>query len=289
MLWRVRTTLPDRPGALAVLAQECGKAGVNIVGLQVFPDVRSVTDELVLDVPDEWTFAELTELIERADGVEVIGNRCTEAALIDQATRYVEAARAVLAVPASFPEVAAALFDAEVTTASDSSRMELDVGGVQVQIRRDTPFTGTELARGAAMARLVTDVLSATVSTVMPQVSAVDDLTYAVMGRSVSALVGGVVVGRADLGSADPDEPGVLGVDLAVDPAWRRRGIGTRLLDDAARLASSHGAAEIVLTGAADNQAVLPMALSAGLRSRMRVSGGELTVRIGVHDLRSRV
>ena len=40
MLWRVRTTLPDRPGALAVLAQRCGAAGVNILGLQIFPGIE---------------------------------------------------------------------------------------------------------------------------------------------------------------------------------------------------------------------------------------------------------
>ena len=55
MLWRVRAALPDRPGALAALAQECGKASVNIVGLQVFPGGDRVTDELVLSAPSDWT------------------------------------------------------------------------------------------------------------------------------------------------------------------------------------------------------------------------------------------
>ncbi|MCY7395044.1 MAG: hypothetical protein LH468_02640 [Nocardioides sp.] len=54
MLWRVRATLPDRPGALAVLAvlaQSCGTAEVNILGFQIFPGVGAVTDELVLRTP----------------------------------------------------------------------------------------------------------------------------------------------------------------------------------------------------------------------------------------------
>ena len=58
MLWRVRTTLPDRPGALAVLAQQCGAAGVNILGLQIFPGVEAVTDELVLRTPEDWGLAD---------------------------------------------------------------------------------------------------------------------------------------------------------------------------------------------------------------------------------------
>ncbi|MDR7313766.1 UTP:GlnB (protein PII) uridylyltransferase, partial [Nocardioides luteus] len=48
MLWRVRATLPDRPGALAALAQRCGEAGVNILGMQIFPGLEQVTDEFVL-------------------------------------------------------------------------------------------------------------------------------------------------------------------------------------------------------------------------------------------------
>ena len=66
MLWRVRLTLPDRPGALATLASECGAAGVNILGLQVFPGIDSVTDELVLEVPDGWDVDDIAALVERA-------------------------------------------------------------------------------------------------------------------------------------------------------------------------------------------------------------------------------
>ena len=73
---------------------------------------------------------------------------------------------------------------------------------------------------------------------------------------------------------------------LRVDPAWQRRGIGTRLLVDAARLADSLGATEIVLTTRADNQAVLPMVLAAGLRGRIRMAADTLTVRVPVRSLR---
>lgn len=43
MLWRVRVTLEDRPGALAALAVRCGADGVNILGLQVFPSLDGGT------------------------------------------------------------------------------------------------------------------------------------------------------------------------------------------------------------------------------------------------------
>ena len=89
---------------------------------------------------------------------------CTEAALTDQPTRYVQAARAILAQPASFPEVVARLFDAEADPsearlAPVQDVMDMTVGDIQVQVRRTAPFTATEHARGSAMADLVSDVL----------------------------------------------------------------------------------------------------------------------------------
>ncbi len=75
-------------------------------------------------------------------------------------------------------------------------------------------------------------------------------------------------------------------VTLRVDPAWQRRGIGTRLLVEAARAANAAGATEIVLTTRADNQAVLPMVLAAGLRGRIRMAADVLTVRVPVHELK---
>ena len=51
-------------------------------------------------------------------------------------------------------------------------------------------------------------------------------------------------------------------------------------------LANALGVDEVVLTTRADNQAVLPMVMAAGLRGRIRMAGDRLTVRIGVRDLR---
>jgi ribosomal protein S18 acetylase RimI-like enzyme len=297
MLWRVRTTLPDRPGALAVLAQNCGEAGVNILGLQIFPGVEAVTDELVLRTPAGWGLVDLAELIERSGGENVTGAECTEHALVDQPARYVQAARTILAQPASFPEVVAKLFDAEAepvegALAQVQDVMEMTVGEVQVQVRRTALFTPTEHARGAAMADLVTDVLGrATASTdaLVPspsrRVGAGTTPDYVVDGEAVCAVVEGTTVGIAQL-RAEVGEPGVREVVLRVDPAWQRRGIGTRLLTDVSRLACAHGLGEILLTTRADNQAVLPMVLAAGLRGRIRMAADVLTVRIPVRELK---
>jgi ribosomal protein S18 acetylase RimI-like enzyme len=277
----VRTTLPDRPGALAALAAACGDAGVNILGLQIFPGVESVTDELVLRTPEDWGETEIGELLARSGAHSVSAAPCTEAALTDQPTRYVQAARSILARPSSFPEVVARLFDAEAG-AGEQDVMELTVGEVRVQVSRTAPFTATEHARGAAMADLVSDVLARDHAVPVPagrRVGGGATPEYVADGDSVSATVDGVSVGLAVVG-ADGE------VTLRVDPAWQRRGIGTRLLVEVARLANGLGVDEIVLITAADNQAVLPMVMAAGMRGRIRMAGDRLSVRIGVRELK---
>ncbi len=298
MLWRLRTTLPDRPGALAVLARHCGEAGVNILGLQIFPGIDAVTDELVLRTPAGWGLPELAALVEGSGGEAVSATRCTEAALGDQPTRYVQAARSILAQPASFPEIVAMLFDAEAEPTTSAPGvpgtvqdvMDMTVGDVQVQVRRTAPFTATEHARGSALAGMVTDVLdrshlgalAAAPGRRLGDGSAPD---YVVAGDQVSAVIDQTTVGLAVLRPAEEDET-VRSVSLRVDPAFQRRGIGTRLLVDAARLAHTLGASEILLTTRADNQAVLPMVLAAGLRGRIRLAADVLSVRIGVRELK---
>jgi GNAT superfamily N-acetyltransferase len=297
MLWRVRTSLPDRPGALAGLARTCGAAGVNILGLQIFPGVESVTDELVLRTPATWGLADVAGLVEGSGGRAVSAAECTEHALVDQPTRYVQAARTILAAPARFPEVVAQLFDAEAEPAEGGLAvvqdvMEMTVGDIGVQVRRTAPFTATEHARGAAMAELVSDVLgraSGSADVLLPgpsrRVGVGRTPDYRVDEDTVAAWVDGTLVGVAVVRPPVEGEEGRR-VTLRVDPAWCRRGIGTRLLGDVCRLAAGLAVGEVVMVTTADNHAVLPMVLAAGLRGRIRLAGDVLTVRIPVRELK---
>lgn len=294
MLWRVRTTLPDRPGALAHLAQACADAGADIRAVQVFPGVEEVTDELVLGTPDDWTDADLHRVVDGAGWHFVDAVECTPDALVDQPTRYVRAVREVLANPAGFPELAARLFDAEAGRAGATSAddtMDMLVADVLVQVRRTTPFTQVERERGVALAELVTEVLRRA-DPLLQRGGGERRLgggavpAYETRGEAVTAYLDGAAVGQAVVEDPDPDDALLRPVSLRVDAAFQRRGIGTRLLVDAARLARDLGAEEIVLATSSDNQAVLPMVLAAGLRGRIRMAGDVLTVRIGVRDLR---
>lgn len=289
MLWKMRIRLADRPGTLSRVAHCCGEAGVNIVGMQVFPGIGTVTDELVVDAPDGWDLPELRGLAAEAGADFIDAHRCRDEVLLDQATRHVEASRTILDDPARFPAVVADLLDAEPEPIDGSAcdSMDLLVGDVAVQVHRTAPFTATEHARGATIAALVSDVLRR-------------DASYATRLRSdapgapaiapelvsdthaVSVVVGSVVVGRAVLG--DDVRDGSRSLRLDIDPGWRRRGLGTRLLKESARLSAALGDDELALVTTADNRAVLPLVLGSGLRGRIRLSGTELHVRLPVRD-----
>ena len=294
MLWRVRTTLADRPGALAELATSCGAAGVNILGLQVFPGFDRVTDELVLRTPEDWELPDLAELVERSGGTRVSVLPCTEAALGDQPTRYVLAARSILARPAGFPEVVAQLFDAEAAPAGSAlepvlNSMDLEIGDVLVQLYRTAPFTAAEHARGAALAELVGDVLAAATHRPVPEPGrgpGTDSApAFEVSDPAVTAYVEGTPIGSVTWSVEAEADSEAWRLDLGVEPAWRRRGIGSRLLLEAARVARASDATEILVRTAADNQAVLPLVLGTGLRGTIRMGADDLTVRIPVRQL----
>lgn len=169
MLWRVRTTLADRPGALAALARRCGEQSVNILALQIFPGVEGVTDELVLRSPAGWGLGDVAALVEGAGGTAVRVGTCTEHALVDGPTRYLHALRSVVAGDEPLPAVLAGLVGATAVTphpaadddllAAVQDALVVGLAGERVELRRTTPFTATEHARATAFAELVEDLL----------------------------------------------------------------------------------------------------------------------------------
>lgn len=285
MLWRVRATLPDRPGALAVLATRCGEGSVNILGFQISPGVDPVTDDLVLDTPGGWAMGDVAALVERSGGDAVSVARCTEAALTDQPTRYVRAAAAVLAAPPSFPDVLAKLFDAEAESASGGAPcagragpdggLGAGAGAPYGALHRDRTHPGPRPREPGGRRGRPRRPGSPT----GVDVESSGGPEYVVGGTEATAVVDRSVVRSAAIRPA-LDEPDACVLTLIVEPAWRRQGIGSRLVAEAVRLAAARDAGELVLTTRADNQAVLPMVLAAGLRGRIRMSGDRLTVRI---------
>ena len=167
MLWRVRTTMPDRPGALARLARSCGEREVNILNLQIFPGVDGVTDELVLSAPRHWDERDVFALVARAGGTATSVATCTEQALVDGPTRFLDAVRRVAHAPDDVVQVLARLLDAEPAAGgaapgrTDEDVLTVHCGERSVAVARATPFTATEHARAHAFAAAVTELVLA--------------------------------------------------------------------------------------------------------------------------------
>ncbi|MGE5612755.1 MAG: hypothetical protein ACM3UO_00570 [Bacillota bacterium] len=91
--------LADEPGALAVVAQACGDAGVNILSLRAFPGPGTVTDDMVLEIPDTWSFDDARSLLADAGGSDVVVLEVAGGDLDDEPTRWLQGALAILERP----------------------------------------------------------------------------------------------------------------------------------------------------------------------------------------------
>lgn len=278
-LWRVRTTLHDRPGALARLAGACGEAGVNILALQIFPDVGSVTDELVLSTPGDWTVRRVQELVLEA-GASTSAPQVSAAppsSLTDQPVRHLHAVARLVEEPDRLGEVAAALFEGTLVRRvgrSHDGSLDLRLGKRHVRVVRDEPFTATERAR-AAVLEMVAERVRAGVEPADPLDS--DGVPVVRVERDrVLAEVDGRVVGRAVLIA----EPEGTGVRVHVQPAWRGRGLGSRLLREVCALGRTRGESALVARVPAHDVAALRLLLGSGLCGRIRSDGGETVARL---------
>lgn len=161
MMWRVRTTLPDRPGLLARVATACGEAGLNIVGLQVFATGSHVTDELVVESDAGRTDVEVAEVFRAAGGVDVAVTRTDDGSVADAPTRYLAAVHEVLEEGRDVEEVLRELLETEPPDVADYAGHDvLDLGrrnGSVLRISRAVPFTPVERARAQALLSLVSD------------------------------------------------------------------------------------------------------------------------------------
>ena len=337
MLFRVRTTMADRPGSLATLARHCGEQGVNILGLQIFPGVAGVTDELVLRTSGRWGIGDVAELIEDAGGSDVTVGACSEHALVDGPIQYLHALRRVAQDPTSLSEVLARLLDASPLAASGDDlrtvqdELRVDVGSERVELRRTAGFTATEHARAVAFAEVAAELMQAAPGSAGPddvlapapdsspapvvRAAGFDD-TAALMrmhtrcsadtiyrryatpltrvddrfarrlllagGGALVAAVGEEVVGIASISTC---EAGIAEVAIVVEDGWQRRGVGSRLLAAAARVARGQEAHEVVLRSRSHNPALMSLAFASGLRARIRLEGDTVVVTVGVAGL----
>ena len=162
MLWQVRALLPDRPGAMASLAHECGARGANILALDVHPAADGqVVDELVVHAPPEWTATDVERLCADAGVANAAVAECSARALEDQPVRYLRAAQALIRDPGTLEEMLCRMLEARPAEV-DAATLVLDDGdGPVVSLVREVPFTATETARAAELRLVAAAALAA--------------------------------------------------------------------------------------------------------------------------------
>ncbi len=101
MLWKIRTELADRPGALAELAARCGADDINILSLEVFTAETGAVDELVVNTGVGWTADDLAALAAEAGCLRTTVRPCQADVLSDAPTRYLRAVLRLIDDPMS--------------------------------------------------------------------------------------------------------------------------------------------------------------------------------------------
>jgi len=160
-LWRVHVELEDRPGRLGELATAVGAVGCNILSLHVVgepADDGSVTDELLVKMPESTLPATLAEVVEGAGIPCTLLVQADATELSDPATTALALARMVAADPGSAPRAVATMLRARLVDPADPDpgghHHSIRVGAQQLRLGRAWPFTATELSRAAALLEL---------------------------------------------------------------------------------------------------------------------------------------
>ncbi|MEJ1198643.1 MULTISPECIES: GNAT family N-acetyltransferase [unclassified Streptomyces] len=173
-LWRMRTTVRDAPGSLAVLCSALADRRVDILSLQTHPLAEGTVDEFLLRAPGELTGSELADVVSAAGGDHTWTERADAHDLVDAPTRVLGlAARTALdaaelplalrqllgrctirSLPATVGGRAADDVPPEGALEDTVLRLRAPEGGVISVERPSLPFTPAEFARARALVEL---------------------------------------------------------------------------------------------------------------------------------------
>lgn len=98
-LWRIRATVDDRPGYLAVLAAGLALKSVNILTVQVHTTEAGAVDDFLVDAPDAMTETDLVAAVEKGRGRDVWVAPARAQGLVDPPTQALTLAGRVLRDP----------------------------------------------------------------------------------------------------------------------------------------------------------------------------------------------
>ncbi|MFY1633049.1 GNAT family N-acetyltransferase [Solwaraspora sp. WMMB335] len=165
-LWRIRATVDDRPGYLAVLTASLALRAVNILAVQVHTTEAGAVDDFLVDAPEAMTEADLIAAVERGRGRNPWVAPAEARGLADQPTRALALANRLVRDPEALGDVLRTLLGASSVTwrpapvrepaarAGDTMRLPDPAGGCYDVVRREPSFTPAEFARAQALVEL---------------------------------------------------------------------------------------------------------------------------------------
>ncbi|MFI6762250.1 GNAT family N-acetyltransferase [Micromonospora sp. NPDC050417] len=169
-LWRIRATVDDRPGYLAVLTASLALRGVNILTVQVHTTEAGALDDFLVDAPERLTAADLVTAVERGRGRDCWVARSEARGLVDQPTRALGLASRLVRDPDALGEVLRTLLGADTVTwrpapgqdrpraGAETMRLADPAGGSYEVLRAAPMFTPAEYARAQALVDLAANV-----------------------------------------------------------------------------------------------------------------------------------
>ncbi len=306
-LWRIRATVDDRPGFLAVLAASLALRQVNILSVQVHATEGGAVDEFLVDAPDALSEEDLRAAVAKGRGRDAWVRPADAYGLVDVPTRLITlATRLVRDSDDLGPALRDLLGDVMVSwrprpspSAFTEGLMTLpDPDGGSLEVRRlDPPFTPAEYARAMALVDLAGTVARQARGADQLMLPDGTELTVRPAGRTDLAALPAVrqwcpssastalvavaaegIVGLAHLGWHGTDaELGLYVVD-----AWRRRGVGTALARRAVRLAARSGREAVHVHPPTDDAPVVRTVRRLGLLLRCETDGPMCTVTVSV-------
>jgi GNAT superfamily N-acetyltransferase len=171
-LWRMRTTVRDAPGSLAVLCAALADRRVDILSLQTHPLADGTVDEFLLRAPGGLSGSELADVVSAAGGADTWTERADAHDLVDAPTRVLGLAARTALDAAELPLALRQLLGrctirslpagarkdagvpAEGALEDTVLRLRAPEGGVISVERPYLPFTPAEFARARALVEL---------------------------------------------------------------------------------------------------------------------------------------
>jgi GNAT superfamily N-acetyltransferase len=160
-LWRVRATVDDRPGFLAVLTASLALRSINILAVQVHTTEAGAVDDFLLDAPDALDETDLLAAIDKGRGRNAWIARADAYDLVDSPTQVATLAARVTRDPSLLGKTLGTLlggclvqYESDRTVSGHGAsvmRLESPAGGMIVLTRLAPAFTPAEYARAQAL------------------------------------------------------------------------------------------------------------------------------------------